>query len=82
MLVSIIIPVYNTEKYLAETLESALNQTYQDIEIIVIDDASTDTSRTIIHDFQKKHPEKIRTIFHTKNTGESIGRREGFIASQ
>jgi glycosyltransferase involved in cell wall biosynthesis len=82
MLVSIIVPVYNTEKFIAETLQSALNQTYQDIEIIVIDDASTDTSRAIIQDFQTQYPEKIRTIFHTKNTGESIGRREGFEASQ
>lgn len=82
MLVSIIVPVYNTEKFIAETLQSALNQTYQDIEIIIIDDASTDTSRAIIQDFQKQHPDKIRTIFHTKNTGESIGRREGFEASQ
>jgi glycosyltransferase involved in cell wall biosynthesis len=81
MLVSIIVPVYNTEKFIAETLQSALNQTYQEIEIIVIDDASTDTSRTIIQDFQQKYPEKIHTIFHTKNTGESVGRREGFEAS-
>lgn len=81
MLVSIIVPVYNTEKFIAETLQSALNQTYQDIEIIVIDDASTDRSREIIQDFQQKYPNKIHTIFHTINTGESIGRREGFLVS-
>ncbi len=45
--VSIIIPVHNSEKYLEECIESALNQTYQDIEIIAVDDGSTDNSLEI-----------------------------------
>jgi len=50
-LVSIIIPCYNTEKYIAEAIESALNQTYQNIEVIVVDDGSTDASVEIIQSF-------------------------------
>ena len=52
--VSIIMPVYNSEKYLSMALESLLNQTLKDIEIICIDDGSTDNSMQILEDFQKK----------------------------
>lgn len=47
-LVSIIIPVYNSEKYLGTTINSLFNQTYQDFEIILVDDGSTDTSRVFV----------------------------------
>lgn len=57
-IVSIIIPVYNTEKYLEECLESALNQTYNEIEIIAVDDGSTDNSLNIL----KKYSDKIKII--------------------
>jgi len=63
MKVSIIIPVYNAEKYLEESLNSALNQTYQDLEIIAVDDGSTDNSPKIL----KKYSDKIRII--TKKNG-------------
>ena len=52
--VSIIIPVYNAEKYLAECIESAFNQTYPNIEIIAVDDGSTDSSKNILKKFQDK----------------------------
>ena len=52
--VSIIIPVYNTEKYLTQCLSSALNQTLKEIEIIVVNYASTDRSLNIIQEFKKK----------------------------
>lgn len=52
--VSIIIPVYNTEKYLEQCLESIINQTYKNIEIICVDDGSTDDSSAILHNFQQK----------------------------
>jgi len=61
--VSIIIPVYNAEKYLEECINSALNQTYQDIEIIAVDDGSTDNSPKIL----KKYSDKIKII--TKTNG-------------
>ena len=58
MLVSIVIPVYNTEKFIKECIESALNQTYRQIEIIVVDDGSTDNSLKII----KKFSDQIKVI--------------------
>jgi glycosyltransferase involved in cell wall biosynthesis len=67
--VSVIIPVYNGEKYLQETIESVLNQTYQDFEIIIVDDASTDGSPEIIKSFIKKYPDKIKVFWHKKNKG-------------
>ena len=71
--ISIIIPVYNTEKYLAKCLYTAINQTLKDIEIIVIDDASTDNSLKIIKNFQEKDL-RIQLIAFTKNKGNGIGR--------
>ncbi len=71
--VSIIIPVYNTEKYLHQCLNSAIGQTLQDLEIIVINDASIDGSLEIIQKFQKKD-QRIQLINFTKNKGNGIGR--------
>ena len=53
--VSIIIPVYNTEKYLNECLDSIIAQTFKDIEIICVNDGSTDNSLKILESYQKKH---------------------------
>ena len=52
--VSVIIPVYNTEKYLKECLDSVINQTFNDIEIICINDGSTDNSLDILKEYAKK----------------------------
>src|SRR5487761_2610644 len=54
MKLSIIIPVYNTEKYLKECIESCLNQTHDDIEVIAVDDGSTDNSVNILNDYAQK----------------------------
>jgi len=53
-LVSVIIPLYNAEKYIEETMESVISQTYQNWELIVVDDCSTDSSRNIVKEFEKK----------------------------
>ena len=63
MKVSIIIPVYNTEKFLTKSIESAINQTYEDIEIIAVNDGSTDNSLDVLNRFS----EKIKII--TKENG-------------
>ena len=65
-LVSVILPVYNSEKYIFEAIESVLNQTYKNIEIIVIDDCSTDTSAEIINNFNDN---RIRYYKNEKNSG-------------
>ena len=52
-LVSVVIPVYNSEKFLAESIESVLNQTYKNIEVITIDDGSTDKSLDILQQFSE-----------------------------
>ena len=54
MSVSIIMPLYNAGKFLAETLQSVLNQTYRDFELICINDCSTDNTRTILSGFQER----------------------------
>lgn len=74
-LVSIIIPVYNVEKYLTECLNSVVNQTYQKLEIIVIDDGSTDSSGSIIKDFALRD-NRIK-VLSQKNGGQSRARNYG-----
>lgn len=74
--VSIIIPVYNTEKYIERCIESALNQTLKDIEIIVINDGSTDNSKQIINNYKSKD-NRIRTVHFNTNHGVSIARNLG-----
>ena len=65
--VSIIVPVYNVENYIDKCLESLVNQTLQDIEIIVVNDGSTDNSEIIIKSYIDKYPEKIKYV--TKQNG-------------
>lgn len=74
--VSIIIPVYNVEKYLARCLESVCNQSLQDIEIIVVNDCSPDNSEKIIHEYQKRDA-RITYIKHKKNLNIGGARNSG-----
>ena len=74
-LVSVIVPVYNTAKYLPSCLDSILNQTYQNLEIIIIDDGSTDHSPSIIKSYIPKDP-RIKVITQ-KNQGLSAARNSG-----
>ena len=73
--VSVIIPVYNVEKYLRKCLESVINQTLEEIEIIVINDGSTDNSKRIIAEFEEKDT-RIKVI-NQKNQGLSMARNSG-----
>lgn len=73
--VSVIIPVYNTEKYLRQCLDSVVNQTLKDIEIICVDDGSTDGSREILNEYQNKHAH-IK-VYSQANAGQSAARNHG-----
>lgn len=76
--VSIIIPVYNVEKYLCDCLDSVVNQTYKNIEIILIDDGSTDKSSQICKDYAMEY-QNINYIFQS-NQGLSAARNTGLDA--
>lgn len=75
-MISIIVPVYNVEEYLMQCVDSLLCQTYKDIEILLIDDGSTDTSGDICDSLQAEHPTLIR-VFHTTNGGVCAARNVG-----
>lgn len=78
-LVSIIVPVYNVEKYLETCVNSLKNQTYRNIEIILVDDGSTDTSGKIC-DQLSKEDQRIQ-VFHQQNKGLNAARQTGFNRS-
>lgn len=71
-LISIIIPVYNVEKYLDKCLKSVINQVYENVEIILVDDGSTDASGKIADDYRGKDDRII--VFHIRNKGLSAAR--------
>lgn len=73
--VSVIVPVYNVEKYLNRCIESLINQTYKNIEVLLIDDGSTDTSGLICNEFAEI--DKRIKVFHKKNGGLSDARNFG-----
>ena len=73
-LISIIMPVYNTDKYITEAINSVLNQTYKNIELIIVDDASTDNSSNIIQSFNTS---LIKYIKLEKNMGAANARNIG-----
>ncbi|WP_288244998.1 glycosyltransferase family 2 protein [uncultured Chryseobacterium sp.] len=74
--VSVIVPVYNVENYLAKCLDSLICQTHQNMEILVVNDGSTDQSEQIISDYAQKYPDKIKP-FHKENGGLSDARNFG-----
>ena len=75
MKVSIIIPVYNVEKYLPRCMESVMNQTYENIEVILVDDGAKDNSGKLCDDYGKSDS-RIKVI-HKENEGLSSARNEG-----
>lgn len=74
-LVSIILPVYNVEKYLDDCIKSLINQSYKNLEIIFIDDGSTDNSGKILDNYQKK--DKRIKVYHKSNGGVSSAKNLG-----
>lgn len=78
-LLSVIVPVYNVEGFLPVCIESILRQTYRNIQIILVDDGSVDSSGAICDDYQKKDP-RIRVI-HKQNEGPILARQTGVLAA-
>ena len=74
--ISIIIPCYNTGKYLKRCLDSLINQTYSNLEIIVVNDASPDNLQKIINTYSKKD-KRIKPVIHEKNKGLFQARLSG-----
>ena len=87
--VSIIVPVYNVEKYLRQCLDSLINQTLQEIEIICVDDGSTDNSSNILSDYAQKdsriivHRQENQGLANARNAGLKLANGEyiGFLDS-
>ena len=73
--VSIILPIYNAEKYLEECVKSVITQTYQNIQIILVNDGSKDNSWEICQNLKKKDPRIIAIT--QKNSGVSVARNAG-----
>ena len=79
-MISVIVPVYNVEPYLRKCLDSVFGQTYRDLDILVIDDGSTDGSQAICDEYAKLD-ERIK-VFHTENRGLSSARNLGLDEAQ
>lgn len=78
-MISVIIPLYNVESYVISSLKSAFNQTYQDVEYILIDDCSTDNTMQVVENYIDSLEEKknIQIIHHENNRGLSVARNTG-----
>ena len=81
MLFSVLIPVYNISRYLPECVKSALSQSEQDFELVLVDDGSTDGSGQMCDNFAAQHPDQIRVI-HQANSGLILARRAGIAAAK
>ena len=79
--VSVIIPAYNCAPYIQEAVESVLNQTYQNFELLIVDDGSADDTRRILKEFEKKYPDRVRN-FYQSNQGASAARNKALKESR
>lgn len=78
--VSIIVPVYNTSKYLRRCMDALVSQTLGDIEIIAVNDGSTDDSMNILCEYKDRYPDKVK-IFTKENGGQATARNRGILES-
>lgn len=81
-LISVIIPVYNVEKYIVECLESLKNQTFRNFEAIIVNDGTKDNSAVLAEEFIEKNELKDYRIIHKKNGGISTARNAGLDVAQ
>ena len=75
--VSVVVPVFNAKPYIRRCLDSCVSQTMQDIEIIVVDDASTDGTKEIIQEYVEEYPNLVKAVFQQKNSGYCTGINTG-----
>jgi len=80
-LVSVLMPSYNHEKFVSEAIESVLNQDFDDLELIIVDDASTDTSRQIIQKYAMADS-RVRVILHETNCGIAKTMNDGIAVAK
>lgn len=78
-LISVIVPIYNTEKYLRKCFDSIINQTYKSLQIILVDDGSTDNSGVICDEYAAK--DKRIQVIHKENAGVTAARNDGLDAA-
>ncbi len=76
-LVSVVTPCYNAEPFVGETIRSVLAQSYAPVELVVVDDASSDGSREVVRGYAEAHPERVRPVFLERNGGGSHARNRG-----
>ncbi len=81
VLVSVFMTSYNHERYISEAIESVLNQTFPDLELIIVDDCSNDNSREIIQRYQAKD-KRVRTLFHAENQGIARTANDAFVMAK
>ena len=79
--ISVIIPAYNAKDYIRTCLDSVLQQTFQDFEIIAVNDGSKDNTLDILNEYKEKHPEKLHVISQ-ENQGLSVTRNNGAAAAK
>lgn len=75
--VSVVVPVYNTEKYLRKCLDSLVNQTLDGVEIVAVNDGSPDGCRAILEEYKEKYPERM-IVLHKENGGQASARNLAF----
>ena len=79
--ISVIVPVYNTEKYLPATLKFIAEQTFSDMEIIFVNDCSTDNSLALLQEYAS-NDKRVKILNNEKNSGAAISRNKGIEAAQ
>ena len=80
MKISVVIPLYNAEPYIGRCLDSVLRQSYKNIEIVIVDDASTDASLSVVQRYQTQYP-SVTIISHKQNKGAMMSRKDGYTAA-
>ena len=79
-LISVIVPVYNVQKYLLRCVNSILDQTYKNLEVILVDDGSTDKSSKLCDELARKY--SFITVIHQENRGLSVARNVGILEAR